>query len=107
MRFIRNFINNILEQKLDKMLKKKQFAIFEKEMQKKVFAYTADLNDIKSDYLKRYLETRLECLSNSVTSLSSELQNILSRIEEHEIKFREYVDTVSRMKNAKKKLEKT
>lgn len=50
--------------------------ICEKKIQDMAFAYTNDLNDAKSDYLKRYIETRMSCMQNEISSVSSEISRL-------------------------------
>jgi hypothetical protein len=49
---------------------------FEKKIQEMTFAYTKNLDDTKSDYLKRYLEVRLNCMQQELTSLPLKLSAI-------------------------------
>ena len=64
---------------------------FEKKIQDMTFAYTRNLDDTKSDYLKRYLEVRLNCmdenvrqLPNKIARLQEELDGITLRLESDE-----------------------
>lgn len=63
--------------------------VFEKKIQEMTFAYTRNLDDTKSDYLKRYLEVRMNCLSDqvnnvlpSISVLNKDIQRIEQLIEE-------------------------
>ena len=42
---------------------------FEEKIKQMSFAYTRDLDDAKSDYLKRYFETRMNCIQQEVTNI--------------------------------------
>jgi hypothetical protein len=53
---------------------------FEKKIKDMTFAYTNNLNDTKSDYLKRYLEVRMDCMQQTLTNLSSQLPDLKSDI---------------------------
>ena len=64
---------------------------FEKKIQEMTFSYTRNLDDTKSDYLKRYLEVRMDCVNEQIRSIPSkianiqqELRGITSRLEEDE-----------------------
>ncbi len=64
---------------------------FEKKIQDMTFAYTRNLDDTKSDYLKRYLETRINCISEQVrlipermSQIQSEINDISLRIENND-----------------------
>lgn len=46
---------------------------FEKKIQKMSFAYTKNLDDTKSDYLKRYLEVRMNCVQQELNALPAKL----------------------------------
>jgi hypothetical protein len=48
---------------------------FEKKIQQMTFAYTKNLDDTKSDYLKRYLEVRMNCMQQELISLPHRIQN--------------------------------
>jgi len=50
-------------------------------LETKTFAYTKDLNDTKSDYLKRYLEQRLDCMASSISAMSSSINELSARID--------------------------
>ena len=43
---------------------------FEEKIQQMTFAYTRNLDDTKSEYLKRYLEEHIKCLHGADTKLS-------------------------------------
>jgi len=53
---------------------------FEKKIQQMTFDYTKNLDDTKSDYLKRYLEVRVDCMQNQLTSL---LPGIIKQLKEN------------------------
>ena len=48
---------------------------FEKKIQKMSFDYTKNLDNTRSDYLKRYLEVRMDCMQQELTSLTYRIQN--------------------------------
>lgn len=58
----------------------KELKIFEEKVQKMTFAYTNNLDDTKSEYLKKYLETRLDCLQNTLYSIPKKLESMQSKI---------------------------
>lgn len=60
---------------------------FEKKLKKMTFAYTSNLDDAKSDYLKRYLENRLDCITNEIRSLPRQFKELPKKLEslEYEI----------------------
>ena len=68
------------EQEIDK-----QTLMFEKKIQQMTFAYTANLDDTKSDYLKRYLEVRMNGVQGQVTGLVSEMNNLNYKISEAQL----------------------
>jgi|SRR6266853_3039809 predicted SprT family Zn-dependent metalloprotease len=47
---------------------------FEDKIQHMAFAYTKNLDDTKSDYLKRYLEVRMNCMQAELSQLPQKLQ---------------------------------
>ncbi len=47
---------------------------FEKKIQEMTFAYTKNLDDTKSDYLKRYLEQRLDGMQYDINQFPKMLQ---------------------------------
>lgn len=53
---------------------------FEKKIQEMTFAYTKNLDDTKSDYLKRYLEVRLNCMQQELSSIPSRLAGMQNEI---------------------------
>jgi hypothetical protein len=48
----------------------------EKKIQALSFAYTKNLDDVKSDYLKRYLEVRLNCMQQELSSIPMRLSSM-------------------------------
>lgn len=61
---------------------------FENKIQQMTFAYTKNLDDTKSDYLKRYLEARMDGvqyqlsqLPHQISCMRSEINIIALRIE--------------------------
>lgn len=49
---------------------------FEKKLQQMTFAYTSNLPDTKSEYLKRYLEVRMDCVQNQIRDLPEKLERL-------------------------------
>jgi predicted SprT family Zn-dependent metalloprotease len=47
---------------------------FKNNIQQMAFAYTKNLDDTKSDYLKRYLEVRMNCMQAELSQLPQKLQ---------------------------------
>lgn len=70
-----------LEKRLTIMLDK-ELKLFEEKIQKMTFAYTSNLDDSKSEYLKRYLETRLRFMEETIISLPLKLADMQGREEE-------------------------
>ena len=83
MRFIRTIKNmyamsqriETLESEVNELEEKLKGSIdnysnqFEKKIQQMSFAYTKNLDDTKSDYLKKYLETRMNCIQESIKQI--------------------------------------
>ncbi len=65
---------------LDKLLLRFKDDV-DKVIQEKTFAYTKDINDTKSDYLKRYLETKYNGVSDSIMDLQLKINPMQVRIE--------------------------
>ncbi len=49
---------------------------FEKKIQDMTFAYTRNLDDTKSDYLKRYLEQRLDSMGYAVDEIPRQIDGL-------------------------------
>ena len=54
---------------------------FEKKIQQMTFNYTKNLDDTKSDYLKRYLEIRLDCMQKELSYLPSKIEKIENKLQ--------------------------
>ncbi len=48
---------------------------FEKKIQQMSFDYTNNLNDTKSDYLKRYLEMRMDCIQQELSAMPKKIDD--------------------------------
>jgi phage host-nuclease inhibitor protein Gam len=46
---------------------------FEKKIQEMTFAYTKNLDDTKSTYLKKYLEVRMDCIQDQINTIPQQL----------------------------------
>ena len=64
---------------------------FEKKIQQMTFDYTKNLDDTKSDYLKRYVEVRLNCMQSEIniypikiSSMQKEIDKITMGLEHKE-----------------------
>lgn len=53
---------------------------FEKKIQDMTFAYTKNLDDTKSDYLKRYLEQRMNGMQYDIKQISLQIMPLSERI---------------------------
>ncbi len=82
---------NELDAKLEKAVNEysKQF---EKKIQEMTFAYTRNLDDTKSDYLKRYLENRMNCIQSEVSSIPNRLAALQSNINDIALKLEHQED---------------
>jgi len=66
---------------------------FEEKIQNMAHAYTANLDDVKSDYLKRYLEIRLKSLMDEVAlRMPEEINRLRVAVEWHGDSIREIRD---------------
>jgi|GEM_PF-6383932 hypothetical protein len=66
---------------------------FEEKIQNMAHAYTANLDDVKSDYLKRYLEIRLKSLVDEVAlRMPDEINRLRVAVEWHGDSIREIRD---------------
>lgn len=74
---------NELESKLDDSVKEYSKK-FEKKIQEMTFNYTSNLDDTKSDYLKRYLETRLDCIQQELMLIPGKICSIENKMVEIE-----------------------
>lgn len=54
---------------------------FEKRIQDMTFAYTKNLDDTKSDYLKRYLEQRMNGMQYDLSQIPIKLQLMQDKID--------------------------
>jgi hypothetical protein len=65
---------------------------FEKKMQKLTFDYTNNLDDTKSQYLKRYVEVRMDCMQRELKAIPKKIEDakesmkylLTQKNEEHE-----------------------
>ncbi len=83
-------VNNIFDDRLKE---------FEKKIQTMTFAYTKNLDDTKSDYLKRYVETRLDCIQSEVSRLPSQINRMNSDISEISRDLREITHALEHKKD--------
>lgn len=58
----------------------RELKIFEEKIKQMSFNYTKNLDDVKSDYLKRYLETRVDCLQLSITDIPNKLIGLQNQV---------------------------
>lgn len=79
-RVIENEIKEI-DQKLEIAVREysKQF---EKKVQDMASAYVADLDDVKSDYLKRYVEQRLNGMQYDIKQIGEEISCLGQNMDE-------------------------
>lgn len=79
------------------MFKKFVRSLVRKELSEWMNKYITDVNDTKSDYLKRYFETRLDssyfCINQSQKYLQGEIWLLKDRIDELESHENEQEDT--------------
>jgi hypothetical protein len=54
---------------------------FERKIRQMSFAYTKNLDDYKSDYLKKYLEVRMDCIQKQVDEFPKEIEKIQSNYD--------------------------
>jgi len=54
---------------------------FEKKIQQMTFDYTKNLDDAKSDYLKRYVEIRLDCMQKEISCLTSKIEKMENKLQ--------------------------
>lgn len=59
-----------------KEIEQSSFKQFKKKVQDMTFAYTKDLDDTKSDYLKRYLEQRMDGMQYDVRQIPLQLAEL-------------------------------
>ena len=55
--------------------------LFEEKIQKMSFDYTKNLDNTKSDYLKRYLENRMDCIQNEVSNIPKRISELRCGME--------------------------
>ncbi len=53
---------------------------FEEKIKQMSFDYTKNLDDTKSDYLKIYLETRINCLQQSIYAIPKQIEGMQERL---------------------------
>jgi hypothetical protein len=69
-----------IEKNMNKMLISFQDDV-DKIIQDKIFAYTRDMNDIKSDYLKRYLEAKYGAINETIMGMAKQINDLHFRLE--------------------------
>jgi len=72
---------NELEAKVNQVFESR-LKDFEKKIQEMTFAYTKNLHDTKSDYLKKYVETRLDCMQGELSRATYQIEQRNSDFEQ-------------------------
>lgn len=72
-----NELDTKLKQSVNEYSKK-----FEERIAQMTFDYTKNLDDTKSDYLKRYVEVRLNCMQNELTSFPGKIYELSDRFNQ-------------------------
>lgn len=76
--FLEREINEI-EERIKKIMEEHS-KVFEKKIQEMTFAYTRNLDGTKFDYLKRYLEIRVNCMQQELNSLPNKINNMQAKL---------------------------